>query len=220
MKLPTNSFASCVLGLGMMAAIAFPGIANANYTYQYTGNPFQVTYTQITQVESGEFITVETLFNTFLNAEIRSSELLTAGSTLDDVDSVRFFADFLYGTLDVTYPGPPPTPSDVDPTVGAFLNIGAVDADGLPTLWNIGIDQYAFYGGRAHAFAMSTTNALDSLSGYDEPFVGYSGTGLNQPGTWQLAVSPVPEPETYGMLLAGLGVLAGIARRKQRKTVA
>jgi hypothetical protein len=217
MKLPANSLTPYVLGLSLIAATAFPGIANADYTYQYTGNPFQVTYTQITQIDTGDFITVETLFNTFLNAEIRTSELLTAGSSLADVDTVRFYADFLYGTLDVTYPGPPPTPSDVDPTVGAFLNIGAVDSNGLPTLWNIGIDQYAFYGGRAHAFAMNTSNEQDSLTGYDEPFVFYSGTGLNQPGTWQLAVSPVPEPETYGMLLAGLGVLAGIARRKQSK---
>lgn len=29
-------------------------------------------------------------------------------------------------------------------------------------------------------------------------------------------VSPVPEPETYAMLLAGLGVLGGVARRSSR----
>ena len=30
------------------------------------------------------------------------------------------------------------------------------------------------------------------------------------------AAAPVPEPETYAMLLAGLGLLAGVARRKQK----
>jgi hypothetical protein len=29
--------------------------------------------------------------------------------------------------------------------------------------------------------------------------------------------APVPEPESFAMLLAGLGLMAGIARRKQSK---
>lgn len=29
--------------------------------------------------------------------------------------------------------------------------------------------------------------------------------------------APVPEPETYAMLLAGLGVMAGVARRRGKK---
>jgi hypothetical protein len=30
--------------------------------------------------------------------------------------------------------------------------------------------------------------------------------------------APVPEPETYAMLLAGLGLMAGIAHRRSRRT--
>jgi hypothetical protein len=33
-------------------------------------------------------------------------------------------------------------------------------------------------------------------------------------------VSPVPEPETYAMLLAGLGLMAGIARRRKKQLAA
>jgi hypothetical protein len=40
-------------------------------------------------------------------------------------------------------------------------------------------------------------------------------------GLWAYAtgsiVSPVPEPETYAMLLVGLGLMGGMARRRKQK---
>ena len=35
-------------------------------------------------------------------------------------------------------------------------------------------------------------------------------------GTFNLNLAPVPEPETYGMLLAGLGILGFLARRRKQ----
>ncbi|MGK5071124.1 PEP-CTERM motif protein [compost metagenome] len=35
-------------------------------------------------------------------------------------------------------------------------------------------------------------------------------------GTFNLNLAPVPEPETYGMMLAGLGILAFLARRRKQ----
>jgi hypothetical protein len=35
-----------------------------------------------------------------------------------------------------------------------------------------------------------------------------------------ITVTAVPEPETYAMLLAGLGVLGAASRRKQKQTTA
>jgi hypothetical protein len=34
------------------------------------------------------------------------------------------------------------------------------------------------------------------------------------------AVTPVPEPESYAMILAGLGLMGGIARRRANKKLA
>jgi hypothetical protein len=34
--------------------------------------------------------------------------------------------------------------------------------------------------------------------------------------SWSLVAAPVPEPESYAMLLAGLGLLGGIARRRRQ----
>lgn len=45
------------------------------------------------------------------------------------------------------------------------------------------------------------------------------GPGNNNSG-WYTPTSPIPEPETYGMLLAGLGLLAFATRRRRRAPAA
>ena len=46
--------------------------------------------------------------------------------------------------------------------------------------------------------------------------LGNSGTGH----AWYVPATPIPEPETYAMLLAGLGVLGFAARRRKQKEAA
>jgi hypothetical protein len=46
--------------------------------------------------------------------------------------------------------------------------------------------------------------------------MGFSCTAGNEPA-WQVSVSSVPEPESYAMLVAGLGLLGGVARRKSKQ---
>jgi len=58
---------------------------------------------------------------------------------------------------------------------------------------------------------------LDSVNSFGDYFVHIAGissgtAGYN--GTLSL-VSPVPEPEVYGMLLAGLGLMGFVARRRK-----
>ena len=56
------------------------------------------------------------------------------------------------------------------------------------------------------------------------PFAGYWGfdnvTGPNVPdysyGLWTITAAPVPEPETYALMLAGLGLVGFAARRRKR----
>lgn len=48
----------------------------------------------------------------------------------------------------------------------------------------------------------------------------YRGTNFNTHAQDQLYITPVPEPETYMMLLAGLGLMGFVARRRQKALAA
>ena len=47
-----------------------------------------------------------------------------------------------------------------------------------------------------------------------------AGALVSEPGTLTIVTTPIPEPETYAMLLAGLGLLGFAARRRKLKEAA
>jgi hypothetical protein len=49
---------------------------------------------------------------------------------------------------------------------------------------------------------------------------GITSMSMTNQATWMVQTTPVPEPETYAMMLAGLGLLGFIARRRKQKEVA
>lgn len=58
-------------------------------------------------------------------------------------------------------------------------------------------------------------------SGLESYLIQDSGFGSGEPhsfsGVFYVMTQPVPEPESYAMMLAGLGVLGAVARRRKRK---
>ena len=66
---------------------------------------------------------------------------------------------------------------------------------------------------------MEASNNGDSLLGYDEPYVVFSSNLSTQPGIWQLATSPVPEPQACLMFLAGLGVIGSLSIVRRSNTI-
>lgn len=64
----------------------------------------------------------------------------------------------------------------------------------------------------------STSTAANLNSGALR--VGLHVQGFSNGGSESFVTSPIPEPETYAMLLAGLGLMAFVARRRRRNLAA
>jgi hypothetical protein len=101
------------------------------------------------------------------------------------------------------------------------------------TVWNtvtntcVGCASPNYLGGTTYiSVPISLVAGSNSLSfSYDSPsaFAGTSRAGSQGIGdeSWALrdvTVAAVPEPETYAMLLAGLGLMGGIARKRKLKS--
>lgn len=73
---------------------------------------------------------------------------------------------------------------------------------------------------RVTTFALSSSSIKtlqfnNNTNGTNSWWFGLAGLRATE-----AAVSPVPEPETYAMLLAGLGLMAGVARRRKKQLAA
>jgi len=61
---------------------------------------------------------------------------------------------------------------------------------------------------------------LSSTLSFDKVVISYGGASLyTYIDDFQVGVAAVPEPETYAMLLAGLGVMGAVARRRKARQV-
>lgn len=204
--------------LAVSSLLAMPTLAQADYLYQYTGNEFTVSTTAQTYVDLGGdnfiYIPVTTTYQARITASVYTPTLLTSSSSLADGIHFTVTGSKEYGgPITLEFPKEFPFDPSYYPQNSGVFTISSVGADNLPTGWNIGISQYIFLGGRGHLVDFSTSTALDAISGYDEPFIVFSGSLENSPGSWKVSV--VPEPESYAMLLAGLGLIGYSARRRK-----
>lgn len=212
MKLPNSKFAKTALGIAVLTISMFSNSANADYIYTYTSNIIP-TESSIIDWDYGE---IRTQYDGFLTAEIRTSTLLMPGMGIDDVTSLQMTSQGFNYEYDIKYLDYPSNP--YSGYINGVLDIDSIDSNGLPTAWDISLDLWQFLGNREHSYTISTSTFRDYIGGYVQPCCGYTGTLLNNPGTWHMAlVRPVPEPETYSLLVIGLGIIGSIARRRAHK---
>lgn len=123
------------------------------------------------------------------------------------------FTDIFHFTPDATFGS----------TAQAFLaNLSVTGSDASAinfTSANLnGIALTGFGGPTVFGYAQGQVLAQTSLL-FNGPLtltvIGNSHGG-SYGGTFNLNLAPVPEPETYGMLLAGLGILSFLARRRKQ----
>lgn len=205
---------SCSIGLGL---IGFSTLSYSAYQYTYSGDTITGTLTQYHIFEPEPYTTTED-FTGAIFLQFTSPTLLTGSADLTNIGSFMMGGETtpsFYGNGTITGNWVYPYPYQVDAyhSYGEF-QILAVDANGLPTDWNIKMQGDAGY--TRHTYSnFETTPTTDKIYGYSEYGYDWSGQTTN-PGQWSVvSVSVVPEPETYAMLLAGLGLIAYVARRRK-----
>jgi hypothetical protein len=92
----------------------------------------------------------------------------------------------------------------------AFDSFGSLLETGSLFASQSGVTNFALASG-----GVKTLQFNNSTNGTQSWWFGLAGVRATED-----AVSPVPEPETYAMLLAGLGLMAGIARRRKKQLAA
>ena len=194
-------------------ASLFGGAAHA-YQYNYVSGVIPVEFTSI----RGDFTFIQ---YSVITAHIFTPTLLTAGSAWapgTEIHMYRFSDDAIQQALLYPDPNADPTrpPGSVwNPNYTVTMNIGAVDANGLPTLFDISLQrQLRTPPGFEDLSNLFISDSGARASGGYETYSTFNGA-ITTPGTWTMGVAPIPEPETYAMLLAGLGLIGAVARRRR-----
>lgn len=212
------------------AALLLPAIiltifttsAQATYQYTYTGNIFTTSSTTPNWPGEGACnpdptAPCITTREEYVSVKFTSPSLLTSGASLSDIPAFTLTASDRILPYPYPYPSQDPVggPGDpAHPNYGGVFDIFAVDANGLPTDWNISIDyNYRAPTARLWQSFIKTSTTQDITYGGYEGFLDYLGQLDNNPGTWSVTTA-VPEPETYAMLLAGLGLIGFTARKR------
>lgn len=125
------------------------------------------------------------------------------------------------------------------PVLGAFTDVFTLTPNATPGSWAWGsVINTAFFGAGNISFTSADLNGIPLLTGALPAFPvtfnvatllpahvsgpltltinGVNSGGGSYGGDINVAMAPVPEPETYGMLLAGVGILGMLARRRKQ----
>lgn len=79
---------------------------------------------------------------------------------------------------------------------------------------DIGTTSYSSHG-KTYTTSFADFSGLDGSGNYTLHVVGLANNIGTYGGTLSANAAPVPEPETYGMMLAGLGLMGFVARRRK-----
>lgn len=138
-----------------------------------------------------------------------------------DNDSVLSFtftiADGFVGTFDVVdgvFGGDTFSITNFGSLLGSTSSVAMTDIGSAPDLGYDFDAAFADSGFSHGSFALAA--GTYKISGYLDQSVLIDGARLDSTaGAVRLAVSPIPEPSTYAMLLAGLGVVGLVTRRRR-----
>ena len=161
------------------------------------------------------------------STSVLAADISSPPSTLDLLDNTAFFGDTFAADQQsdtfadhFTFTITDPVPQTFDAIVSSISseNDTGLDITGLGlydssnALISSGV---ALNGGRIDVWTLSNQNLPTGSYYLQVEGEMVSATGASFGGAVMLA--PVPEPETYGMMLGGLGLLGFLARRRVTK---
>ena len=204
-----NKISNLAIAVGLMFATS---ASAAVHTYNFGGN--DINGTGISPAPTFATLTIDDLTNSFT-------------LTLADLTVVGFGPNAMATDLAVSYSGANPGVSDV---IGGADDV-SINPNGQPAgAFNFG---FSFTGGTddlvsneavswtAAGFNFSQVTsttpkpALDNFVGSFALRVQGAGQGSDGNGWYGATLAAVPEPETYAMMLAGLGLIGFVSRRRQ-----
>lgn len=219
------SFVFAVFLLGF----CFPAQSAYQYTYTTTApfDPFSNRFEDAVEEDYRNF----TADNSF-KLTITSNTLLTPSLTRSSNETLELATfDFMVGNYSLRAQDTLNPDSEVVPvfvplyTSGLFLH--EVDSSGLPTKWLFNTKVITFLtDGYYQSVEYETTNFYGPATAsfnvdYYWPITHPEINATSTTGVWTLneISSPVPENETYAMMLVGLGVLCFVGRRRNHTKI-
>jgi len=124
------------------------------------------------------------------------------------------------GVFGITFSAPVAAFGFMGIDIGDFAGqVTVTTVNGGPTVYNVG-NTVSGLGGGVLFWGVIDTAGFTSISfGNTQPGTDFFAFDQMTIGSIQ-QVTPVPEPETYAMLLAGLGLMGFVARRRQKRALA
>jgi len=136
--------------------------------------------------------------------------LSTSGDQIFAFEGSASSPSFVYGLQFANAAGIVDAPTVSNSTNTTNVPGGLSVAGG--TMLNVGNYDDSFYQGVTTGTQAQLLAAIADVNNW------YRSDSANEPTQWasSFTVAAVPEPETYGMLLSGLALLAGVARRRNK----
>lgn len=190
----------------------------ANYEYIYTSNPFHTVTSNYpsgsgpeSEIDTNEFFQIKILSNIqFPDGNVFSTEGFLSNATFE----------FTLNGINHLFRSPG---LKDDAFVDTQISIDKIDVNGLPTSWYIStqeLDLNRDLPVRESIFIRSDNGINIFGKSILTQDYNYSVTAESNGGQWQfinnVPVSTVPEPSEFMMLIAGLGMMGFVARRKDK----